>query len=123
MKTLVKIDFYGQASIIVLSILLAFAYRLGFFAGIYFGLGAWQLVFCLLYLLSGKSKSTARKVYEILLLGTLLFVSLAFFDHGSVYAVLFGMLFIGPVMSLFNFAIVLRDFNALGKKHGVWDID
>jgi len=126
MKTLHKLDFPIQMTLLIgsaLSMLIEPAF--GFF-GFYFVIGGWQALMAFIFAFDDLEiavRDSGRLMYERILLSVVVIAMvLAFFPEALLG---FGliMIFIGFIMAFWNMSIAYNEFKLAKSEHQVWDID
>lgn len=128
MKTLHRIDFPAQIVILVLSFGGLFFQPYFLFFGIYFGIGAWQLIMAIVFALGPRPHQIrGRHHYEkaLLVVGILGLPCLIPIDQSETYRFCYLMLlmFGGGAMALWNLAISKSEYDLAKSQHQVWDIE
>lgn len=102
-KRLLQLDLYIQISLIVLTIIqIFFPYtQWNSFIIFYFGLGGVQLLSYILHFPRRIKRGEISKTYSYILVGIIVFGLLGLFIKGSLFILLFTMLFLGVFMALY----------------------
>lgn len=122
MKRILLTDLIGQSTLILVTlILLLTSYEPAIYC--YFGLGAWQVVFCFIYLYQ-RHCSYARRVYNGFLLGISILglASLPAFSSLLTLVFLYVLLFVPPLMALYNYCLTCSEYKNSITKHYVFDL-
>ena len=126
MKTLHKLDFPIQITILIGSFLSMLFEPAFILIGFYFGIGGWQALIAFVFAFDDLEiavRDSGRLMYERTLLSVVVIAMvLAFFPQA-----LFGygviMLFVGVIMAFWNMSIAYNEFKLAKSEHQVWDID
>lgn len=124
MKTLHKLDFPLQMTLLIgsaLSMLIDTAF--GFF-GFFFVIGGWQALMALAFVFDDKEfRDSGRNAYERVLLTVLGIGIISAFFPAVLFSFGFIMLFIGVIMAIWNMNIAYREYQLAKSNHQVWDVD
>lgn len=116
MKKIKQIDFYIQATLIVLWFLSFLFIKKMFFIG-YFVVGAWHLVSLIYYVfICSYSQSSHHKIVRIIVVSIITLLLMGVLIDSSFFIILYLLLVIAPILAVYYTCICYMEVKSLNER-------
>lgn len=126
MKTLHKLDFPIQITILIGSLLSMLIEPTFIFIGFYFGIGGWQALMAFIFAFDDLEiavRDSRRLMYERILLSVVVIAMILAFFPAALFSYGVIMLLVGGIMAFWNMSISYNEYKLAKSEHQVWNID